>query len=69
MRRSDRAAQRRAGVVRAALRHVGRALWRVMRVLALMMMALGPNYPPPPPPRPPPIEARAHSSDEDDEEP
>jgi hypothetical protein len=66
---ADHAADRRGGTLRVVLRHVGRTLWQVLRVLALVMMAVGPSAPPPPLPRPPPIEARAQSSEEDGEEP
>ena len=64
----DHAAERRGGTLRVVLRQVRCNLWRVLRVLALVMMAVGPSAPPPPLPRPPPIEARAQSSEEEDDE-
>ncbi len=50
-----------------------RLLWRIvsrlLRVVALIMIAASPNAPPPPLPRPAPIEAQAENREGDDEDP
>lgn len=63
-----RAAHGRSGIVRSLLRWTGRTLWRCLRILALVMIAVSPNAPPPPLPRPPPIEARAEDGEQDGED-
>jgi hypothetical protein len=63
------AAKGRFGFMRAVLARLWPILTRSLRILALLMIAMGPNAPPPPLPRPAPIEARAEDSEGDDEEP
>jgi hypothetical protein len=62
-------AARRPGIVRAFLVAVLRPVWRALRVVLMVMAALGPSAPPPPLPRPPPIVARAEDGEGEDEEP
>jgi hypothetical protein len=45
-------ARARQGRARRLLRRMARALWRAVRVLLLVGVALGPGPPPPPPPEP-----------------
>ncbi|MFT3925844.1 MAG: hypothetical protein QM778_25095 [Myxococcales bacterium] len=65
----QRAAARRPSLLRTIVRGCWRLLWRALRILALVMIAVSPNAPPPPLPRPPPIEARAEEGEGDEEEP
>ena len=51
-------AQHRLGLVLAIPRYVLRRLWRIMRVLLLVGVAMGPGMPPPPLPKPQTTEER-----------
>jgi hypothetical protein len=64
----NRAAARRPCFVRSSLRFIARSIWRALRIMMIMMAAVGPTAPPPPLPRPASIEARADEGEGEGEE-